>query len=84
MSSGAGDQSRGAIKTDKIDRMTVNHCCVFGRPLAGAMLLHYLLLSALYGAVNVHTAFMKACEDVNESEPSTELIWVGVCWIISS
>lgn len=59
MSSGAGEQRRGAIKADKIDWMTVNHCCVFGRLLSGVMLLHYLLLSALYGAVNVLTAFMK-------------------------
>lgn len=30
MSSGAGEERRGAIKADKIDGMTVNHCCVFG------------------------------------------------------
>lgn len=74
MSSGAGEQKKGAIKSDKTGRMTVNHCCVFGRLLAGVMLLHYLLLSALYGAVNVHTASMEGCEDVIEREPSTEPI----------
>lgn len=76
MSSGAGLQQRGAIKRDKIDGMTVNHCCVFGRPLSGVMLLHYLQLSALYGAVNVNTDFVKVGEDANESEWSIELIWV--------
>lgn len=59
MSSGAGEQRRGAIKIDKTDRMAVNHCCAFGTLLSGVMLLHYLLLSALYAAVNVHAAFTK-------------------------
>lgn len=67
MSSGAGEWRRGAIKRDKIDAMAVNHCCVFGRPLSGVMLLHCLLLSALYGAVNVNTGFTKVREDVKES-----------------
>lgn len=51
MSSGAGE----AIKRDKIDRMIVNHCCVFGWLLLGVMLLHYLLLSALYSTLNMNT-----------------------------
>lgn len=67
MSSGAGEWRRGAIKRDKIDAMAVNHCCVFGRPLSGVMLLHYLPLSALYGAVNVNTGFTKVYEHVKES-----------------
>lgn len=47
--------------------MAVNHCCVFGRPLSGVMFLHYLLLSAPYGAVNLNAAFAEVCEDVKES-----------------
>lgn len=71
MSSGAvEDKMREAIKRDKIDRMIVNHCCVFGRLLLGVMLLHYLLLSALYNTLNMN--FIKVYKAVNENEQSTK------------
>lgn len=60
-----------AIKRDKIDRMIVNHCCVFGRLLLGVMLLHYRLLSALYSTLNM-TDFIKVYEAVNENEHSAK------------
>ena len=69
MCPGAGEDrlENRAIKKDKIQSVIVNHCCVFGRPLSGVILLHYHLLSAPYSTITMNTASIKLLNEVCEA-----------------
>lgn len=66
-----------AVKSDKADWISVNHCCVFGRLSQGVMLLrYYIVLSGLFTA----TLSAKVYEAADEAELKTLRI-MGIMWI---
>lgn len=69
-------QWAAAVKSDKADWISVNHCCVFGRLCQGVMLLrYYVSLSGLFTA----TLGAKVYEAADEAELKTLRIMRIMC-----